>query len=52
MEIGPGDQVIVYPLRLRKVPISELESNLVLFYTGRSRVSAKIPQPSFSVQVL
>jgi D-glycero-alpha-D-manno-heptose-7-phosphate kinase len=42
MEFGPGDHVIVNPLRLRKELISELESNLVLFYTGRSRVSAKI----------
>jgi hypothetical protein len=39
MEFGPGDHVIVNPLRLRKELISELESNLVLFYTGRSRVS-------------
>lgn len=42
MEFGPGNHVIVNPLRLRKELIAELESNLVLFYTGRSRVSAKI----------
>lgn len=37
-----GDRVIVNPLRIRQSVRAELESSLVLFYTGVSRESAKI----------
>ncbi|QCP50771.1 dehydrogenase [Trinickia violacea] len=37
-----GDRVIVNPLRLKANVKAELESSLVLFYTGVSRESAKI----------
>jgi len=42
MEFGPGQNVVVNPLRLKMEIISELESSLVLFYTGMSRSSARI----------
>jgi D-glycero-alpha-D-manno-heptose-7-phosphate kinase len=42
MEFGPGERVIVNPLRVKNWVISELESSLVLFFSGRSRSSAAI----------
>ena len=42
MEFGPGQNVIVNPLRLKMEIAAELESSLVLFFTGTSRSSAKI----------
>lgn len=42
MEFYADDRVIINPLRLRQWVISELEAGLVLYYSGRSRSSAKI----------
>ena len=42
MEFYAQDKVIVNPLRIRKTSILELESNIVLYYTGTSRLSSKI----------
>lgn len=42
MEFYKDDRVIINPLRLRSGTVSELESSLVLYFTGRSRSSAAI----------
>ena len=42
MEFFKDDKVIVNPLRIRKSYINEIEHNLVLFYMGTSRESARI----------
>lgn len=42
MEFGPGQSVIVNPLRVRGSTLSELEASLVLYFTGVSRESAAI----------
>ena len=42
MEFYSDDKVIVNPLRIREEYISELENNLLLYYTSTSRESAKI----------
>lgn len=42
MEFMEGDKVIVNPLRIRPEYLRELESCLLVFYTGRSRLSAQI----------
>lgn len=42
IEFGANDRVIVNPLRLRRELSNELESRLLLYYTGRSRESARI----------
>lgn len=42
MEFESGDTVIVNPLRIRRHIINELESSLILFFSGASRDSANI----------
>ncbi len=42
MEFGPEGKVIVNPLRIKEAILRELEASVVLYYTGVSRVSAKI----------
>lgn len=42
MEFYKDDKVIVNPLRIKQAYLDELEYNLLLYYTGTSRLSAKI----------
>jgi len=42
MEFYKDDKVIVNPLRVKTKYVNELQHNMVLFYTGTSRESAKI----------
>lgn len=42
MEFGANDHVLINPLRLKSAVINEFESHLLLYYTGRSRSSARI----------
>lgn len=42
MEFYSGDKVIVNPLRIRQDYLSELENNLVLYFTATTRESAAI----------
>jgi D-glycero-alpha-D-manno-heptose-7-phosphate kinase len=42
MEFKSNEQVIVNPLRIKQWIIDELESSMILYYTGVSRSSAKI----------
>jgi D-glycero-alpha-D-manno-heptose-7-phosphate kinase len=42
MEFYADNKVIVNPLKIKRSNILELENNLVLYYTGSSRISSKI----------
>ena len=42
IEFFPGSRVLVNPLRIRSANLQELEFNLVLYYTGTSRLSSSI----------
>lgn len=42
MEFYKDEKVIVNPLRIRRKIVTELQNNIVLFYSGTSRESAKI----------
>ena len=42
MEFYDGDKVIVNPLRIKQQYLFELENNLLLYYTSKTRESAKI----------
>lgn len=42
MEFSKDDKVLVNPLRIKQDYINELEFNLLLYYTGTSRLSAQI----------
>lgn len=42
MEFHANDNVIVNPLKIKSEYLFELENNLLLFYTGKSRLSSKI----------
>jgi D-glycero-alpha-D-manno-heptose-7-phosphate kinase len=44
MEFYDADKVIVNPLRIKQQYLFELENNLLLYYTSRSRDSARIIQ--------
>lgn len=42
IEFGPGDGVLVNPLRIPQSTLAEFESSLILFFSGVSRDSARI----------
>ncbi len=42
MEFYDNDRVVVNPLRIKSDIINELQNNLLLYYTGTSRLSSKI----------
>ena len=48
IEFFENDRVIVNPLRVKRNILHELESSMILFYTGASRDSAKIIEDQIS----
>ncbi|MEZ5000898.1 MAG: dehydrogenase [Bacteroidales bacterium] len=42
IEFGPDGTVIVNPLRIKQMHMDEIAHNLLLYYTGTSRLSSKI----------
>jgi len=48
MEFGPTDHLLINPLRIKRDTLFDLESSLLLIYTGTSRDSAKIIQSQIS----
>lgn len=48
IEFFKNDRVIVNPLRVKRNILHELESSMILFYTGASRDSAKIIEDQIS----
>jgi len=42
MEFYNNDKVIVNPLRVKPEIVNELQFNILLYYTGTSRLSSKI----------
>jgi D-glycero-alpha-D-manno-heptose-7-phosphate kinase len=48
MEFYDGDNVVVNPLRIKKEYINELQLNILLYYTGTSRLSSKIIEAQVS----
>lgn len=48
MEFGPADHLLINPLRIKRDTLFDLESSLLLIYTGTSRDSARIIQNQIS----
>ena len=48
MEFGPEDHLLINPLRVKRETLFELESSLILIYTGTSRDSSAIIESQIS----
>lgn len=48
MEFSANDRVVINPLRIKSTTLCELESSIVLCYTGKSRSSAEIIERQIS----